>query len=616
MDSKEAIQLIKTRIPIADYIRRYIELRHKGGSLVAPCPFHQEKTPSFHVNEDRGSFYCFGCQATGDIFEFSMRVNGYDFKEALHNFAEELGISLSYNRNSTEDKKAQIQRKLKSDGIKMHQLAAAHFKANLKKQEANICNNYIKERGLSDEICEKFSLGYSLDSWQDLANHLSKAGFREQDSIECNLLSQSKNTSRAYDRFRNRLMFPIYSLTGQVVAFGGRYIPQENPQQNQQAAPSQEAKYINSSDTIVYKKGDHLYGLYQARKAIGLNHTVLLTEGYMDVITLHQFGFENAVGVLGTSLTQMQVKRISGFCNKAELLFDGDNAGRNAAFRSAQMLLLAGLECKVILFPEKEDIDSLLRQDHGLANFATLREKAEDGLSFLIRFKKAQSLKEAIVWAKEFLKSVQLPEIINRYASQIANELGIDEAEIRLQVRKSTKNLTATTNSQHTETKTFFDKNTAHTQSKSVNNSDFFQEKDLQRDRLILTFAVRYIESIPKLQELGVDFILKSTFAKDFWEILSQNMSESVFNLLNSQQKSFWLQCKEGSAPPCNDEEGEFFAIKTLVENYQLQAQKLSISAALRQGKPDLETQDEYLSAYLEEIKATHKAHKNTKSHS
>ncbi len=605
MKSSEAINFIKSRISIADYIRRYIELRHLGNRLMAPCPFHQETKPSFSINEELGSFYCFGCQAAGDIFEFSMRINGYDFKEALETFADELGVSLTNSKSTQEDKIAQQKRFQKRNALKIHQLAMQHFHSNLKRKEAENCLRYIKERDLSPQIIEQFSIGYSLDSWQDLATQISKGGYHDSDAILSGLLSQSKTSSRAYDRFRDRLMFPIYSLTGQIVAFGGRILPEDpnNPKPlDENGEKREEAKYINSSDTLIYKKGEHLYGLYQARKAMSLKHSAMLTEGYMDVLTLHQFGFDNAIGVLGTALTDLQVKRISGFCNKVELLFDGDRAGRQAAFRSAQMLLIAGLECKVVLFPEKEDIDSLLRQENGLNIFTTLREKAEDGLQYLIRSKRESSLLEAITWAKEFLQAVQVPEIISRYASIIANELGIDEAEIRHQVVRKAA-LSQNSYAQNGQNSVFSNQSEVDM---GERNSVRIQNKDTQRDRLILTFAVRYPQSISKLQFIGADMLLKSDFALDFWNALTNNTPETVFNFLNSQQKKFWILCREGEAPPCTDERGEFFAIKKLVQDYQAHAQKQSITAALRQGKTDIETQNEYLTALSEEANALH----------
>ncbi len=620
MKSDEAIQVIKSRINIADYARRYLNLRPAGGRLQGLCPFHQEKTPSFSVNEESGSFYCFGCHAGGDVFEFSMRINGYDFKEALEHFADELGITITRQKSSVEDSAIQRQSKQKVNAKKMHGLAAKHYKDNLILPEAQKCKSYIEERGLSPEIIDEFSLGYSKDAWHALSQHLGQAGYNDEDAVLCGLLSQSKNNNRAYDRFRNRLMFPIFSLTGQVLAFGGRIIPNnEKPTDSSNAKQSdvQEAKYINSSDTNIYKKGEHLYGLYQARKAMSLKHFAFLTEGYMDVLTLHQYGFNNAIAVLGTALTEEQVKRISGFCNKVELLFDGDNAGRNAAFKSAQMLLLAGLECKVVLFPEKEDIDSLLRQEDGLNLFASLREAAEEGLSYLIRYKKENSLLEAITWAKEFLQKVQVPEIISLYASTIAGELGVDEAEIRHQVRQKTR----FASNKNTYVRGNRQENGAYNSQNKANNAPHQQQtsnytkplqsglvtgKDQQRDRLIITFAVRYPNSIHKLQELGAGMILKSHFAIEMWNVLALYSPETLFNHLNSEQKTFWLQCTEGNAPPCNDESGEFFAVKSLIQKFQLQTQRQSVNIALRQSNTDIETQGIYLTALKEEHKSIH----------
>ncbi len=591
MESSKAIQEIKARINIVDYVRRYVDLRPAGSTLKALCPFHQEKSPSFTVNEEQGSFFCFGCQTGGDIFEFSMRINGYDFKEALFNFCEELNISLTYNKDSKEDLKAKQANKQKLDAKKMHSLAASHFAQNLKKQEAKACNEYIAKRGLSKEIIEQFSLGYSLDAWHDLSSKISSS-YNDKEAITCGLLAESKG-SKAYDRFRGRLMFPIFSTTGQVVAFGGRIIPQEKLVEEKEQ--KQEAKYINSSDTNIYKKGEHLYGLFQAKKAMSLEQFVFLTEGYMDVLTLHQFGFKNSIAVLGTAFTEMHIMRISRFCSKVELLFDGDTAGRQAAFKSAQMLLLAGFECKVVLFPEKEDIDSLLRQEQGLNHFASLRKQAEDGLSYLIRFKKESSTLEAIKWAKDFLQKVQVPELILSYASTIATELGIDEAEIRHQVVRQanySKNKTASTR-QEAKTTQFIPQN-----------------KDLQRDRLIMTFAVRYPQSIHKLEELGAGMILKSDFATQLWNTLIAQPNEEAFHELDSAQKNFWLQSREGNAPPCTDELGEFKAINILIKKYNLQAQKQSVNAALRLTNTDLETQGDYLKALTEEHKALSASYK------
>ena len=317
----DAIQAIKARISIADLARRYVEVRPMGSRLVAPCPFHQETKPSFSINEEQGTFYCFGCQASGDIFDFYGRINGLDFRETLEQLAEEAGVQLASYK---PDPQAARHRSQKRDMLKMHELAAAHFARNLQDGRGKLCRDYIAERGISPEIQEKFGLGWSLDEWQALEGVLRRVGFGGEAAIECGLLARS-SSGRPYDRFRNRLMFPIRNLSGQVVAFGGRILPA--------LAGENDAKYINSSDSPIYKKGEHLYGLFQARPSITVKKSVMLTEGYMDVLTLHQFGYTQAVGVLGTALTPDQVKRLSGFSSNIELMFDGDGAGRKAALR-------------------------------------------------------------------------------------------------------------------------------------------------------------------------------------------------------------------------------------------------------------------------------------------
>ena len=221
MRNTDVIQAIKSRISLADMARRYVELRSVGSRLVAPCPFHQETKPSFSINEEQGTFYCFGCQASGDLFDFYGRLNGLDFKETLQALAEEAGVQLQTYRPNPQ---ARQERSQKRDMLKMHELAAAHFHANLKASHAKVCRDYIEERGITPELQEKFGLGWSMDSWQDLGDSLRRAGFDLNAAVECGLQSKS-GSGRTFDRFRNRLMFPIRNLSGQAVAFGGRIIP-------------------------------------------------------------------------------------------------------------------------------------------------------------------------------------------------------------------------------------------------------------------------------------------------------------------------------------------------------------------------------------------------------
>lgn len=409
------VQAIKSRLNLVDIARRYVELRRAGGRWMAPCPFHQETKPSFSINEEEGFFYCFGCQASGDLFDFYGRINGLDFRETLEQLAEEAGVALD---DWKPDPRAQQEQSLRRQCLRMYDVARAHFVGNLAKREGQECRDYMQRRAIAPEIIESFELGWSLREWQSLADTLRRAGFAQGLAVKAGLLATS-DSGRAYDRFRGRLIFPIKSLAGQVIAFGGRIIAEDD-----------QAKYINSSDSPIYKKGDHLYGLYQARRAISQHKVAMLTEGYMDVLTLHQFGYNNAVGVLGTALTPEQVKRLSGFCSTVELLFDGDNAGRKAALRSCEMLLVRGMRCKVVLLPQGEDIDSLL---HGAGRdaFESIRNEAPDGLDFCMRSLAAQAPRDMLDWTKGFLAQVEQPELLSYYITRLAGGLGLNEAELR-----------------------------------------------------------------------------------------------------------------------------------------------------------------------------------------
>ncbi len=568
MRNTDVIQAIKSRISLADMARRYVELRSVGSRLVAPCPFHQETKPSFSINEEQGTFYCFGCQASGDLFDFYGRLNGLDFKETLQALAEEAGVQLQTYRPNPQ---ARQERSQKRDMLKMHELAAAHFHANLKASHAKVCRDYIEERGITPELQEKFGLGWSMDSWQDLGDSLRRAGFDLNAAVECGLQSKS-GSGRTFDRFRNRLMFPIRNLSGQAVAFGGRIIPS--------LAGEDDAKYINSSDSPIYKKGEHLFGLFQARPSIAVKKNIILTEGYMDVITLHQYGYTQAVGVLGTALTPEQIKRLSGFSSHLELMFDGDGAGRKAAFRSCEMLLTRGLSCKVVLFPGDNDIDSMLRS-YGPEAVEELRAKAQDGLAFCISVLRGMAPRDAVDWARKFLSQVEMPELFQRFASELASGLGLSEADLRggvLDRRQSAA---------------------------PARNAAPAMPKGISRDREIMTFAVRYPHCLPELQAAGADLYLAAPWAFKLWDKIAQTCSEEAFELLEPGERKFWIRCRGTDAPPLDNEEGELNAIRHMLEQLQKTAHMASVVEALRQGTADEETQREYMRA-LDEARGRH----------
>ncbi|MBQ3891770.1 MAG: DNA primase [Desulfovibrio sp.] len=569
MSNEDAIQAIKSRIRLSDLARRYVDLRHAGARLVAPCPFHQETKPSFSINDEQGLFYCFGCQASGDIFDFYGRINGLDFRETLHALAEEAGVRLE---DRPADPRQKRERSKKLDMMRMHELAAAHFRSNLASPQARACREYADSRGISPELRERFGIGWSMDGWQDLCGALARGGFDTAAAVECGLLSRSQS-GRVFDRFRSRLMFPIRSLSGQAVAFGGRILPA--------LAKEDDAKYINSSDSPIYRKGEHLYGLFQARPSIAAQKAIMLTEGYMDVITLHQYGYTQAAGILGTSLTPDQVKRISGLCSHVELMLDGDEPGMKAAQRSCEMLLARGLSCKVVLFPGGNDVDSMLHS-YGRDAVEELRAHAADGLDYCISRLRSMAPRDAVEWARSFLSQVELPELFHRYAARLSAGLGISESTFREGVLDRRRTSPARHDAPSAP---------KHPRAGSI-------------DREIMTFAVRHPRRVKDLQDAGADLVLSAPWAIRLWGKLSA-LGAGAFDHLDEKEKSFWTRCQSGDAPPLDNEAAEFDAISILLENHRKDAFASSVQAALQQNGGTA-SQREYLIA-LKEAQGRHR---------
>lgn len=561
--SRDAIAEIKAKLSMVDLARRYMELRPMGNRLVAPCPFHQETKPSFSINADEGTYYCFGCQAAGDIFDFYGRMNGLDFRESLEALAEETGVELPKVQKGDTFAPRQISHK--QEMMKMHEIAAHHFKQNL--QKSDIVRKYIEERQIAPEIIERFGLGFSTDSWQALTDIFKRSGFNLEVGVECGLLVKSKN-GRYYDRFRNRLMFPIRDVNGRTIAFGGRVIPALDD--------GESAKYLNTNGTPIYKKSQQLFGLDVARRSVTAQKSIMITEGYMDILTLNQFGYTNAVACLGTSFPEEQVKRITELSKNVELLFDGDNPGREAAFKACGKLLVKGISCHVVLFPPEDDIDSLLKEK-GKEVFENLREKSTEGLNFCIQTLKKRSPKDAVEWSREFLGQIEMPELFQPMASKLALGLGIDEAELRLGVVEQKKA-----------------QSTPLQSNESAKTAPAAPKKKTM-DAEILTVATRYPHCLQTLQEMGADLILESPNARAYWDKLLQYSEDEILAFLDNAEKSFWVKCRSADAPPRNNEEGELEAIRYLIQAKQKKSYVQSVVTAVKESSED--SQKAYLRA-------------------
>ncbi len=502
------IEAIKARLDIVQLVQRYVRLQAAGERWTGVCPFHEETKPSFSVSSSLGAFYCFGCQASGDVIDFYSRINGLEFSEALRDLAEEAGVQLRGKAGREELSAEREERRVCYD---MHAVALAYYRNELAGPRGAEAREYLRNsRGLSEEMIRRFELGYSPNAWDGLKQRLVQSGYTPEQGVKAGLLSQSKR-GRIFDRFRNRVLFPIHDLGGRVVAFGGRAIGEGEP------------KYLNSSETPIFKKGDQLYGLYQARKNITQSKRVLLTEGYADVLSLVQYGFENACGVLGTALGPSQIKRLAGLCKEVTLVFDGDRAGRQAALRSAEMILQHGLSVYVVTLPQDQDVDDLLR-GQGAESFRRMLEGASEGLAFclnMIRY--SQVPREIMNWAVSFLSNLGERSWQAYFLPRIAAGLNISETELREAVSG---------------------KSPSAERSRRPRASSPEAPSRSRLDRDFLRFALCHPEYVDSLKQIGLSEALQTERGRQFWSKISQHGVDGAEPHLDEGEKQFYLQCR------------------------------------------------------------------------
>jgi len=353
-DTKEEI---KRRVDIVEVISQYVPLQRAGRRYKARCPFHQEKTPSFFVDPANGFWHCFGCGAGGDIFSFLMKIEGISFSEAGERLAQRVG--LSWQTQPADKAKAQ-RRKLLRRAVK---IAADHFHDNLHQSGGQPALDYLHQRGFTDEVIEKFWLGYAANQWDDLLKFLGKKGINTEIAQAAGLAKVSRQDTH-YDVFRHRVIFPITDAAGAVIGFGGRAMD-----------PDESAKYLNSPDTVLFNKGRNLYALDVARQELVAQKQAIVVEGYTDVIALHQAGISNVVATLGTAMTADHLRLLGRYVDQVILCYDADAAGMQAALRNIDLFERSGLEAKILILPEGTDPDDYVRQ-HGPEQFAQLTNQA------------------------------------------------------------------------------------------------------------------------------------------------------------------------------------------------------------------------------------------------
>lgn len=340
------------RVDVVEVVGERVQLKKAGRNYSGLCPFHQEKTPSFTVSADKQFYHCFGCGANGNALRFLMEYDKLPFPEAVEQLAGRLGIEVP--REGADDPRAQQREKKRKEGVNLLELAASFYRERLKMQEGQPAQRYLSDRGLSDEVIKTYGIGYAPAGWEALKQHLSERGIGEPVQVEYGLLIHREDTGRTYDRFRDRVMFPIRDLRGRTIAFGGRVMGDDQP------------KYLNSPETPVFHKGRELYGLYEARQASNKLEQLIMVEGYMDVVALAQYGIHNAVATLGTATTEDHLTRLFRLVSRVVFCFDGDRAGRQAASRALETALpqmIDGREARFLFLPEGDDPDTLVRRE-------------------------------------------------------------------------------------------------------------------------------------------------------------------------------------------------------------------------------------------------------------
>ncbi len=422
------ISEIRERIDIAEVIGDYLTLHKAGANLKGVCPFHADSDPSFNINPSRGFFHCFGCGTSGDVFAFLMKIEGIDFTDAATRLAGRAGVVLPEMPKNAEAKSRE--EKILSEQKRRFyvlEFATSFFEQALFEDNALLAREELKKRGISEETRSRFRLGYAPNAWSALCDHASLKQISLRDLESVGLIVPKKSGNGFYDRFRNRLMFPITDSTGRPIAFSGRALSQEEADLG--------AKYINSPETPEYKKGKVLFGLHQARVALSKYKEAVLVEGNFDVISLSQAGIENVVAPLGTALTEEQTLLLKRRVESVTVLFDGDSAGRKAAARAFPILAKAGLAAYGALLPPGEDPDSLVRKE-GLETIQKyLQEKmglfdqiindtvaASDG-SLQDKARRVEKL-------KPFLSALCSSLEIDLYRKKISDLFGIDPSAV------------------------------------------------------------------------------------------------------------------------------------------------------------------------------------------
>jgi len=424
------IDELVARNPIEDVVGQYVSLKRSGANMFGLCPFHGEKTASFSVAPDKGIYYCFGCHKGGGAINFMMELEGLSYPDAVRSLAKRAGMQVP------EDEQYQSRYRAQERLWALHKDAARFFHSQLYAPIGKYALDYALGRGMSKAILTTFGVGYAPDSWDAMVKAMKAKGYTDQELVDSGLVTRSQKNNNLFDRFRDRLMFPIIDVRGNVIGFGGRALKNDKDT----------AKYLNSPETIIFNKRKNLFGLNLAKKS--KENSLILVEGNIDVVALHQYGFDNAVASLGTSLTEEQAALMTRYAEQIILLYDGDQAGQNATQRAIPILEKAGLQVKVLKMRDAKDPDEYLKK-FGPDKFKLLLQESSNRVEYqlnAIRRKYDLSIDDQkIRYVQEAAELIcSLDSSIKRevYSGRVAESAGISMEAMKLEVNKAFKRRT------------------------------------------------------------------------------------------------------------------------------------------------------------------------------
>ncbi len=414
------------RNPIEDVVGQYVSLKRSGSNLFGLCPFHGEKTASFSVNPDKGIYYCFGCHKGGGAINFQMEIEGLSYPDAVRALAKRAGMTVP------EDEQYQSRYRQQERLWALHKEAARFFHSQLYAPVGKGALDYALGRGMNKAALTNFGIGYAPDTWDSLVKAMRAKGYTDQELKDSGLVTVSQKNGNLFDRFRNRLMFPIIDVRGNVIAFGGRALKKD-----------EERKYLNSPETLIFNKRKNLFGLNLAKKT--KQNYLILVEGNVDVVALHQYGFDNAIASLGTSLTEEQAALMTRYAEQIVLIYDGDKAGQNATQRAIPILEKAGLQVKVLQLRDAKDPDEFL-QKFGADKFRVLLEGSANRVEYQLEaIRKKYDIREDDQKVKYLSESADLiatlPSPVQRevYMGRVADTAKISPDAMKLEVDRAYK---------------------------------------------------------------------------------------------------------------------------------------------------------------------------------